>query len=267
MEQFFIGFILGIGIAFIAYRARSLSKSGAVAASLVGGGIFGLGGLPWAVLLLVFFISSSGLSKVFSRRKAALDEKFSKGSRRDWEQVLANGGLGTLLAIGFALFPPQNWAWAAFIGAMAAVNADTWATEIGVLNPQPPRLITTGAVVERGTSGGVSIYGYLAIFGGAGLIGLSSLFFTSGVAWWVGPLAALAGGLAGASFDSWLGATVQAIYFCPVCSKETEKHPQHSCGASTRFQRGWRWVSNEVINFACSLTGAVVAVGIWILFS
>lgn len=267
MKQFLIGFVLGIGIALLAYRARSLSRSGVFAASLVGGLIFGLGGLPWAVLLLVFFISSSGWSKVFARRKAMLDEKFSKGSRRDWEQVFANGGLGTLLVIVSTLFPTQNWVWAAFIGAMAAVNADTWATEIGVLNPQPPRLITNGAAVERGTSGGVSLYGYLAVIGGAGLIGLSALFFTRGVSWWVAPLAALAGGSAGASFDSLLGATVQAIYYCPVCSKETEKHPQHSCGAGTRFLRGWRWVSNEVVNFACSLTGAVVAVGVWLLFS
>ena len=267
MKQFAIGFILGIGIALLAYRARSLSRSGVVAASLVGGFVFGLGGLPWAVLLLVFFISSSGLSKLFARRKEVLDEKFSKGSRRDWEQVFANGGLGTVLAIVLALSPTQNWVWAAFVGAMAAVNADTWATEIGVLNPQPPRLITNGAAVERGTSGGVSLYGYLAVIGGAGLIGLSTLFFQSGVAWWVVPIAALAGGLAGASFDSLLGATVQAIYYCPVCSKETEKHPQHSCGAGTRFQHGWRWISNEVVNFACSLTGAVVAVGVWLLFS
>jgi uncharacterized protein (TIGR00297 family) len=267
IRQLAIGFIFGIGIAWLAYRARSLSKNGAVAASLVGGFIFGLGGFPWAVMLLVFFVSSSALSKVFTRRKAALDEKFAKGSQRDWEQVTANGGLGTLLAMVFVLFPTQNWVWAAFVGAMAAVNADTWATEIGVLNPQPPRLITNGAVVERGASGGVSFYGYLAVIGGAILIGASALVFTADVSWWVVPLAALAGGMAGASLDSFLGATVQAIYYCPVCAKETEKHPQHSCGASTHFLRGWRWVSNEVVNFACSLGGAVVAVGVWWLFS
>jgi uncharacterized protein (TIGR00297 family) len=265
--QLFIGFVFGIGIALLAYQVRSLSKSGAVAASLVGGCIFGLGGFPWAVILLVFFISSSFLSKVFARRKVVLDEKFAKGSQRDWEQVTANGGLGTLLAVLWALFPSQTWVWAAFLGAMAAVNADTWATEIGVLNPRPPRLITNGVVVERGTSGGVSFYGYLAVVGGASLIGLSAFLFTAGVSGWVVLLAALVGGTAGASVDSFLGATVQAIYYCPVCAKETEKHPRHSCGASTHFLRGWRWVSNEVVNFACSLGGAVVAVGVWLLFS
>jgi uncharacterized protein (TIGR00297 family) len=133
-----------------------------VAAILTGGLIFGFGGLPWAALLLTFFVSSSALSKAFKRRKAELAEKFSKGSQRDWGQVLANGGLGALLAIGFAFKPHPNWIWLAFAGAMAAVNADTWSTELGVLSPVPPRMITSGKQVERGTSGGISLTGTLA---------------------------------------------------------------------------------------------------------
>ena len=36
-------------------------------------------------------------------------------------------------------------------------------------------------------------------------------------------------GLLGALFDSLLGATVQAIYYCPACEKETERHLIHLC--------------------------------------
>jgi uncharacterized protein (TIGR00297 family) len=157
-----IGFLLGMLIAFLAWRMRALSASGAAAAALVGGLIFGLGGIAWAMLLLAFFISSSGLSKAFARRKAGVSEKFSKGNRRDWGQVLANGGLGALLVIIHAAFPAQSWPWLAYAGAMAAVNADTWATELGVLNRDKPRLITTGREVEPGTSGGVSVVGTAA---------------------------------------------------------------------------------------------------------
>ena len=155
--QLLIGFSLAVLIALLAWRAKTLSGSGALAAILTGGLIFGLGGLPWAIPLLVFFISSSALSRLFAQRKAALNEKFSKGSRRDWGQVMANGGLGALMALGFTLLGAPTWAWLAYIGAMAAVNADTWATEIGVLNPHPPRLITTGKPVERGASGAISL--------------------------------------------------------------------------------------------------------------
>jgi uncharacterized protein (TIGR00297 family) len=262
MIQILVGFLLGALVGFGAYRAGALTRSGAWAAALTGGLIFGLGGLPWAVLLLTFFISSSALSRAFARRKEALSEKFSKGSRRDYGQVLANGGLGALLTLALVLLPDADWQWVAFAGAMAAVNADTWATEIGVLSPSPPRLITNGKVVERGTSGGVTLTGYLAALGGAGLIGLAAVLFTPGVPWlgFVG-LIALAG-LAGSTLDSLLGATVQAIYYCPQCQKETESHPLHSCNTETTQVRGWRWLNNDMVNLLCSLAGAIFAVGV-----
>ncbi len=258
------GLGLGIVIALLAWRAGALSMSGAWAAALTGGVIFGLGGIAWAALLLAFFITSSGLSRLFARRKVVLNEKFSKDSRRDWGQVAANGGLGALLAVGLLLFPhAQTWLWMAYAGGMAAVNADTWATELGVLSSQPPRLITTGKPVERGTSGGVTLLGYVAVIGGAALIGGAAvLFMPAGQR-----LAALAvvtvAGLAGSSFDSFLGATVQSIYYCPQCDKETERHPSHTCGASTLRRRGWRWLDNDLVNFLCSLVGALVAAALW----
>ena len=101
---------------------------------MIGTLIFGFGGVPWAALLLAFFISSSLLSKMFSAKKVSLAEKFEKGSRRDWAQVLANGGAGAFLAVVGLLFAQDAWPWLAFAGAVATVNADTWATELGVLS-------------------------------------------------------------------------------------------------------------------------------------
>ena len=260
------GLALGGLIAWLAWRLRALSRSGALAAALTGGLIFGLGGLAWAVLLLAFFISSSLLSRLFARRKQALSEKFSKGSRRDWGQVTANGGLGALLALAHMLFPGETWPWLAFAGAMAAVNADTWATELGVLNPTLPRLITSGKVVERGTSGAVSLWGSLAALGGAGLIALLAGLFSSGEAGTILAAATL-GGLCGSFFDSLLGATVQAIYWCPACGKETERHPRHTCGTETTHYRGWRWLDNDWVNALASLVGALVALVLWQLLN
>lgn len=162
IAQIFIGFLLGGLIGLLAWRVRALSISGAWAATIIGGLIFCLGGLSWAVLLLTFFISSSGLSRAFSRHKANLGEKFAKGGQRDWAQVFANGGIGALLVIINAFYPEQFWPWIAYAGAMATVNADTWATELGVLSGKPPRLITTGQIVERGTSGGYHFFGHFS---------------------------------------------------------------------------------------------------------
>lgn len=259
------GLFFGILVAAIAWRARSLSRSGAVAAAISGGLIFGLGGIKWASLLLAFFISSSLLSKSFSRRKAGLSEKFSKGSQRDWGQVLANGGLGAFLAILHTFLPNQEWIWFAYAGAMAAVNADTWATELGVFNPTPPRLITSGEQVERGTSGGVSLLGSFAALAGGAFIGFWAMIWNFDPIAWKILASAVLGGLAGSFFDSLLGATLQSIYFCPVCCKETERHPIHTCGTVTQPLRGWSWLNNDLVNLSASIIGAMVAAAIWFL--
>src|SRR5512138_2759160 len=215
--QIFYGFVLAIIVAYAAYRAHSLDKSGAFAAAFVGTIIFGLGGLQWAILLLAFFMTSSGLSRAFKNRKAGLDEKFSKGHERDAGQVFGNGGLATFFAALHAFYPNSMIPWIGFAASLAAVNADTWATELGVLNPTPPRLITdVRQRVEKGTSGGISLWGTGAALLGSTVIALPAVLFspigTLTTAHWL--LITIAG-LAGSLFDSFLGATVQAMYYCP----------------------------------------------------
>ncbi len=256
--QLSLGFILAALVAVAAYRAHSLSRSGAWGALVVGTIIFGVGGWRWAALLLAFFISSSGLTRLFARRKASLNEKFDKGGQRDIGQVLANGGVAAVFAGLSYFFPHATWTWLAFSASLAAVNADTWATELGVLNPSLPRLITSWKPVERGTSGAVSLFGSLAALGGSFLIALlAGLVRPSGTFLTVAGIALL-GGMVGSFFDSFLGATVQAIYYCPHCEKETEKHPLHTCGTQTRHLRGLSWLNNDLVNTFCALAGAVV---------
>ena len=260
MPRLILGFIFALIIAFLAYKAKSLDKSGAVAATVEGTLIFGLGGWEWGILLLAFFISSSALSKMFKARKKDLKEKFDKGSRRDAMQVIGNGGLAAIFAALSYFFPEALWTWLGFAAALAAVNADTWGTELGVLNPSQPRMITNlKEKVEKGTSGGVSLFGTLAALAGSALIALlAGIFSPNGIFLPVFLLVTIAG-LAGALFDSYLGATVQAIYYCPVCEKETERHPDHLCGNQTQFKRGFRWLSNDWVNFSCAVVGVLVA--------
>jgi uncharacterized membrane protein len=60
--------------------------------------------------------------------------------------------------------------------------------------------------------------------------------------------------------DSFLGATFQAIYFCPACGKETEKNPQHSCGAPTTLKRGLRWLNNDGVNAVCTFSAGIMGI-------
>jgi len=263
IQSLLLGFTLGMLIAYLAWLLGALSRSGAGMAAAIGGLIFGAGGLPWAVLLLLFFISSSLWSRAFARRKNPLSEKYAKGSQRDWGQVLANGGLGAGLALIHGLYPDQRWLWLAFGGAMAAVNADTWATELGVLSPSSPRRITNGQVVEAGSSGGVTLAGYLAALGGAALIaGVAAWLSPARTGGWATAMAITLAGVAGSTLDSILGASLQAIYYCPHCQKETERHPKHTCGTPTHLLRGWRWLNNDWVNFLSSLVAAAIAAGL-----
>ena len=272
--QLLVGFLVAVVISLLAYFTRSLGKSGALAACLLGTVVFGLGGVPWAVLLLAFFISSSLLSRFSKKRKAALNEKFSKGSQRDFGQVAANGGIAGLCVLVSLLFPQSSLPWFAFAATLAAVNADTWATELGVLGRGQPRLITTGVPVEKGTSGGVSWFGTLSAALGAVFIALPAVLFWPGgmlirgleavLLWFFGITLA---GLAGSLVDSLLGATLQAIYYCPACQKETERHPLHSCSTPTSQVRGLRWLNNDWVNTFCAASGAILALVIGVIFS
>ncbi len=256
-----VAFLLSFGVSWLAWRAKSLSVSGAVAAFLMGGIVFGIGGWWAASVLLTFFISSSLISRLFSKRKENLHSFVVKGSQRDAGQVLANGGFGTLCLFASLFFPASPLPFVAFCGSFAAANADTWATELGVLSPQPPRLLIGGKVVERGTSGGVTPLGLFASLLGAMLIaGVGTFFFGDKGSLL---LAVSLAGFAGSLFDSWLGVSFQAIYTCPTCGKETERHPLHGCGSPTSLIRGLSWLDNDRVNFACTVFGGLVAVGLY----
>jgi uncharacterized protein (TIGR00297 family) len=275
IQQLVVGLVLSALIGGLGYWRQSLAWSGVLGAILVGTLIFGLGGWTWGLLLITFFVSSSWLSHYRRADKEAVADKFAKGSRRDLGQALANGGLGAVLAIAYASYP-DPLLFAAFVGAMSTVNADTWATELGILSRVPPRLITTGQVVPPGASGGVTRLGIWSSVAGALLIGtmatallqVQSLLGGSGwsleaIAY---PLLAVVGGLVGSLFDSLLGATVQGIYFCPHCGKETE-NSVHRCGQKARPVRGWTWLNNDLVNFFASLVGGLATASLaWILW-
>ena len=257
-------FALSLVVAALARWRGSLSASGSLGALIVGTVIFGFGGWDWGAQLGIFFVTSSLLSHFKEGQKQEIAEKFEKGHRRDMGQTLANGGLGMVLAVGSQLWPDAVWL-ALFVGAMATVTADTWATELGTLSRRPPRLITTGKRVPVGTSGGVSPLGTTVSLAGGLLIGLAAGALAPSLLLGVALLMGAFGGLAGSLFDSLLGATVQQIYFCDVCGKETEK--QQHCGKPTRPLRGWAWLNNDLVNLFASLAGGIVAAVTWLLAS
>ncbi len=176
-----------------------------------------------------------------------------KGDERDAGQVIANGGVFAAAALGFLLAPSSAW-YAIGAGALAASNADTWATEVGTLAGADPVSIISWQRVPPGTSGGISLIGTAGGVCGALFIGAVAAFAN-----WPVPFTAVAlGGLAGTLADSLIGATLQARRWCDVCSKFTERLV-HSCGTKARQTGGLAGLDNDAVNSVCSGLGALIA--------
>ncbi len=243
MIQGTVGAALAAAVALVAYRARALTLGGAAAAFAVGAIVFGSGGWPAAAVLFAFFIPSTLVSRLGRAKHAS--------PRNGW-QVLANGGVAAICALAAVRGGGAYFA-AAFAGAFAAASADTWGTEIGTLSRMPPVSILTWRRVETGRSGGVSALGSSATIGGALCVALVAPAVHIAPFWSVA-----AGGIAGALLDSVLGASLQALRWCPSCTCECETRV-HGCGSPTVLRRGAGWLENDGVNFAATLGGAIVA--------
>lgn len=220
-----------------------LTRGGVAAAALVGAAV--AWGLGWGGLvpLFAFLVSGSLLTRLAGGREGP----------RNARQVIANGGIAALAALGHL--------WPAAGGAIAAATADTWATEIGAHSPRPPRLITTGAAVPSGTSGGITSLGTVGGVAGAVVIALASgLVAGEEHLRWPGMWVVAIAGVTGMVADSVLGATLQARFACPQCGRVMER--PGFCHAALQLARGWRWVDNDAVNLLGSLAGALVATAV-----
>lgn len=264
--NFLTGFVLSGAMAMFIERRDVLTFGGMLTAIALGTLVYGLGGPLWMGVLFAFFISSSALTNLFEKEKEKVNrEQFEKGGPRDPWQVIANGGLSSALAAAYFLYPRPIML-AVFLGVLATVNADTWATEIGVLSKRVPRLVTTLKPVEKGRSGGVTFLGSLASFAGALFIGgcavvLASVFdpgLLYAFGWQKLILIAGLSGFLGSMIDSLLGATIQAQYYCGACKKNTEQRVHH-CGTRTVLKTGLKIVDNDTVNLLASIVGGVIA--------
>lgn len=232
--------LLASVIAGTAFIRKSLNRSGALAGFLVMAVHIACSNRSGA-LLLVFFFTSSKLTKFGEKKKRSVDEDFKEGGQRNWIQVLANSALASILTMIVAMYTGGQdrcldtkdstlltGLVGGVIGHYACCNGDTWSSEIGMLSNAQPRLITTFKKVRKGTNGAVSLEGLLAAAAGGFVIGLAFVI----VGWLtvscpadvirrellVVPIATFAG-LCGSLIDSVLGATFQFSGYCSLRKK------------------------------------------------
>ncbi len=254
------GTLAGLAAGHAARRGQ-LTMGGEYAAFAVGTAS-AIGGIGWAGSLACFFYGSAVLGEWRAADKRRRSHSVLPDARaRDAWQVLANGGLFAAAALSWGVV--GSWHAGLFgFGALATATADTWATEAGMVLGTSPRSILTWRPVVPGTSGGVTAFGWGASVIGAFLMALLA------VASFTTPFdvprleAVFVGGMAGALTDSVLGASVQSRRWCEPCNAWTERRV-HTCGFRSRHRRGFRWVTNDVVNLIATAVGGLVAVGMW----
>lgn len=242
------GFLIRLGFSLLlsfSVAARALKRKSVDSSAVLVGipimVIHMLAGYRFAALLLVFFSTSSKVTRLGEAKKRATDADFKEGGQRNWIQVLSNSIIATILVVIFAritqghdrcLDSKDSTVITALLGGIvghyACCNGDTWSSELGMLSSAQPRLITTFKKVRKGTNGGVTVHGLLAAVAAGFVIGVAFVLVglvttecSADIAkrqLFVVPIATAAG-LFGSLIDSFLGATLQFSGYCTVRKK------------------------------------------------
>jgi len=166
--------ILTFGAYFL-FKWKMLTRSGSITAWLVGVYLLVLAGWNWMLPVLFFFVSSLVFTKIspVNRRK-----KVQSGGRNAW-QVLANILWAFISSILYLITKNVLFIYF-FIAFVAAVTADTWASEIGPVFNKKSFLVTDWKLHNSGITGGISFSGTLAALAGSSFVSVLSYFLFFG---------------------------------------------------------------------------------------
>ena len=250
-------------IGLLSFKRNLVDFSGLLMGWIISIPIILLGGWSWFIVIMLFHFTAGIATKFKYNLKKTLGVAEGKGGARSWRNVLANGLIALIAVIIERVIGGQIWI-LGYLGAIAAAMGDTLASEIGVLNSSPPRLITKPWVrVKPGTSGGVTLLGYFMVFISgltvgviAYMLGLVPEINANQCVWVI--FISIAASLAGSTIDSILGATLQAKYICTICGKEVESKVH--CGKKTELIAGIELIDNNIVNIVCSSTGFLTAI-------
>ncbi len=166
-----------------------------LALALAMGAVVAFVQLPFLWLILIFLVASVAVTKYGFEKKRELG---LYEHERSWENVLANGLVPTICAV---LSPQLGWG--PYVGALAAITADKFASELGVLGGEPVSLLNFKKA-KRGTNGAVTPFGLLMSLDGGLIVGIGTFLLFSGLDLWKVVAIGLVG-FAGSLADSVVG--------------------------------------------------------------
>ncbi|AHL22096.1 DUF92 domain-containing protein [Thermococcus nautili] len=194
--------VLGVG----SYKLGALDGKGALSAALLGLAVIELGGIYPFLALLTFVVLGVLATKYRYDEKRKKGVAQSNGGVRSWGNVIGNG-LAVVLFLVLEKLSMMDTFWAATFSAIATVNGDTLASELGKVFGKRPRLITNLRPAKPGTNGAISLAGELFALLGCLVIVLFALPLTQHKLQMF--VAVLIGGFIGVNLDSLIGATLE----------------------------------------------------------
>jgi uncharacterized protein (TIGR00297 family) len=253
-------------LSILALVFKQLNIGGTIGAFLLGLAIilaFGFGGLA---IYLFFIIGAAVLAKLNKKNELyeEAEEIQEKSGKRDFAQVVANGGIGFILACIY-LLSPNPLILIMFGASVAEAVSDTFAGEVGLLTRSPVVSILTGRPLKPGLSGGVSLMGTLAALIGSFLIAVLwySVYYKPALAT-ISYIAVITlAGFVGCIVDSILGITIQAHYWDKSSDRIVEK--EYLDGKKLPLTRGFRIINNDKVNFISNLFSVAFATIFYLL--
>lgn len=283
--RWLVSIMAPIAVSAWGLQKRSLDYSGALAGMFVGF-VLTFSNYCFLAALLCFFVTASKATKFRGERKRILEDNYQEGGRRNWVQVLCNGGMAAEMSliylidrgcgermIDFVSEYRGSWLAISVLAAIACSNGDTWASEFGsVIGNSKPFLITGWRRVPRGTNGGISFVGTVSsalgglavglAFYGCQLLSIGQYVLKEGPPQWPLPLIGLLAGFLGSLIDSVLGASLQ---FSGL-NKKTG-HVVEKPGPGVEHISGYALFDNHSVNLlsgvATSLIMPRIAVWLW----
>ncbi|NMF82123.1 TIGR00297 family protein [Nodosilinea sp. P-1105] len=242
------GMVINTGLLALAWLApkKLLTPAGYGHAWALGVLLWGCLGWPGYALMMIYFLVGSAVTKVGMARKQAAGIAEGRSGMRGPENVWGSALAGTLCAL--AIWGLNTWAgpspgvWIAALGlgyvaSLSTKLSDTTASEVGKAYGRRTFLMTTLKPVPAGTEGAVSLEGTLAGVLGSAVMAIAG-WGVGLIALWGIPICLVAA-LIATSAESVIGATVQGQ---------------------------WPWLTNEVVNIINTTLGALVAMGLGLVW-
>jgi uncharacterized protein (TIGR00297 family) len=243
LNYYLLILIVSIGFCLFAWHKKWLSIPGAFAACILAIIILLSGGWMFAFPMLIFFITSSLLSKLPSH--AAVGEIRNK-KPRDHIQVICNGGTSGIVSILYLINKNPVFIILYFI-SISISTSDTWSSETGNYFKGKVLDILSFKKIEKGLSGGVSFYGTFIGFLGSLLIG-SLYYFLYEKNMKITFIITIAG-FTGMIADSITGSLLQAKYM------DKKGHITEMNLPGNTIVKGYQWMTNDMVNL---LSNAVI---------